>query len=533
MSTLSDTQPLILALHPEVPGPSLYLSRLIGALSAQGAELKVLGLPLSPLHAELAGAPSLAELKAGLNTLAESVSAALRGDHPHASPEEVRAENILNHTHEAPAAVIMTNAALAEKVFPLIRRRWPETLKIALEGDFHIQAKWERTGFDALITPHPTLGAELSPIREGRARLYAGGPIIPEEGERKSLGSDKARIVMSVSRLEPSEIDPLLFQLSLTEPERYHLLFLPSGRSDVDDLVRSRALGYGLSGKRPKVGSDPEPWIRGADLLIGFPSPAESACAVSAKLPQVFFTPHQGLGGGESFIVQHGLALHAPNALTLAVQVDHALPGGLKRSELEEALERFETDGPAGAAGCVLRSIRDGRVSPDDKHTKATHLDSDDELEDIGQPALSGSARALDARSRKAYLKEIILQQGELKRQVKRARSGVDTWSHRRRLAQNAGDERLQSQASLRVEGIQRVLNRLVAQERHAQGLRERFASAKSLSPEDMAQAEQLISPEASTTIERLSKAAEQGAFERLEIEDALTKLKRRMGEDT
>ena len=84
----------------------------------------------------------------------------------------------------------------------------------------------------------------------------------------------------------------------------------------------------------------------------------------------------------------------------------------------------------------------------------------------------------------------------------------------------------------MRVEGIEKVLKRLVTSERAAQALRERFSGSQALSAMDCAEAERLMSPEASATISRLGRAAEAGAFARLEIEDALTELKRRMGRE-
>jgi hypothetical protein len=138
----------------------------------------------------------------------------------------------------------------------------------------------------------------------------------------------------------------------------------------------------------------------------------------------------------------------------------------------------------------------------------------------------------MDERVRKAYLGELILQQRDLERQIDRARAGVDTWSNRRRLAERAGEERLEHEARMRVEGIQRVLDRLVRQQRTAQALRERLASGRPLTAKDQAIAAQLTSPEAAATADRLSRAAHKGAFERLEIEDALSELKRRMGHD-
>ena len=531
MSDSTQERLRIIAIHPKSTGPSLHLSRLIGALSAQGAQVEALEIDVQLLEHKGEGAPTLSELKAEIHSLAESFGAAITGGAPTPNVGMSTIEQALDGVKGDVDACVLTNAELAVHTLGKVATRWPKALRVGVDGDFHVNRLWGRAAIDALVTPHPTLGAELAPIREGRARLYAGGPISPKEGPAKRLGEDKAQVVMSFSRLSPSEVDPLLFQLSLTEPERYHLLFLPSGRPSVDDLVRNRAAGYGLSGKRPKVGSDPEPWIRGADLIIGHPAPEECSAAIASGVPLVLFAPGHDLPSGDMFLVQHGLALHAASALTLAVQVDAALPGGSGRDALEESLERLETDGAAGAAGCVLRSLRDGRLQA--KVASSTQAGvEDDDLEEIGAPLSSAPMRKLDARSRKAYLKEIIVQQRELKRQIDKARSGVDTWSHRVRLAQRAKDTRLEREARMRVEGIEKVLKRLVTSERAAQVLRERFSGSQALSATDCAEAERLMSPEASATISRLGRAAEAGSFARLEIEDALTELKRRMGRE-
>ena len=80
MNNTSHASTHILAVHAAVPGPSLALSRVIGALSAQGAQIDTLAVPASGTSIDDTTAPSLAELKAGLHSLAESVGAALRGE---------------------------------------------------------------------------------------------------------------------------------------------------------------------------------------------------------------------------------------------------------------------------------------------------------------------------------------------------------------------------------------------------------------------------------------------------------------------
>ena len=80
----------------------------------------------------------------------------------------------------------------------------------------------------------------------------------------------------------------------------------------------------------------------------------------------------------------------------------------------------------AGAAGCVLRAIRDGR--PAQIGSPSASVTDDDELEDIGAAATPGlQTGAMDERVRKAYLSEIILQLGDMKRQIDRARAGASS----------------------------------------------------------------------------------------------------------
>ena len=76
------------------------------------------------------------------------------------------------------------------------------------------------------------------------------------------------------------------------------------------------------------------------------------------------------------------------------------------------------------------------------------------------------------------------------------------------------------------------MLDRLVHRQESVQTLREHFASGRKLTDTDYQSAARVMSPEAAATIDRLSRAAQGHVFERLEIDDALNALKRRMDRD-
>ena len=183
MSTSTPQPPRVLALHSEAQAPSLALSRLIGALSAHGATVEAIPLPLGASPSALGQAPSLAEIKAGLHSLAESVGAALRGDPAEVPDSEADIARALRSVEGRVDAVVSTDARLAERVFGIVAAVWPDALCVAVEGDFHLDPGWRGAPFDAIVTPHPTLGAQLDRVREGKARLYAGGPIVATDGE--------------------------------------------------------------------------------------------------------------------------------------------------------------------------------------------------------------------------------------------------------------------------------------------------------------------------------------------------------------
>lgn len=504
------------------------LSRLVEALRHEGAEVLLLAVPTTAPRPE--PVPTLGELKRGIGHFARGVVRTLRGDHDEAGDDWLASQ--LRAVEGRIDAWVACDPGVARQVFPVARTVTPSAMRIAVDGDFHLEPQWRDVDCDALVVVHPGLATDVPAIRDGRAHLVIGGSLFGGPGEAKTL-DDKPMVVVTAARLEPGDVDPLLFQLSLAHPERFSLLFLPSGRPGVDELIRTRAPNYGLHGKRPKAGAPVDAWIRGAAVLIGHPAPGESAIAVRASVPQLVFSSERHLNSGDRFIINHGAALHADIPITLSVHLEHLMPAGPRREAVQKAAADLEPGDASAAAKAVLDATARGRLAPATvaPATNATSGPTDPDLEDIGPtvsttttPHTSGD---LPISLRRAYLKEIILRQNTIERQFARAHGGLETWQKRVRLARGAGQNDLADKAVPRVEGLIKLTDRLSMELRELKGLRERFSGVGPLSEADKEAVTRFMSPDVAASLDRGD--APESAFAQLEIADALDGLKKRL----
>lgn len=507
-----------------LPAP---LEQLISGLRAAGAEVVLMAVPTSAPRPE--PVPTIDELKRGLGHFARGVVKTLRGDFDPVGEDWLASQ--LRAVEGRVDAWLAVEPALARHVFPVAHAIRPDALRVAVDGDYHVEAAWREVPIDAVVVVHAGVATELTSVREGRARLVVGGVLAADEVASRHV-DDKPMVVVSTALTDPGDIDPLLFQLSLAKPERFSLLFLPSGRPGVDELIRTRAANYGLLGKRPKLGAPTDGWIRGAAALCGHPSPLESAVAVRGAVPQLVFATERQLNAGDRFLIGHGAALHADLPITIAVHLEALLPGGARRDEVVKAAAELAPGGVADAARGVLEAIALGRPVAPAAEAPPAAAAGDSDLEDIGAPAKTaglggGPAEAMPASLRRAYLKEIILRQQTLEKQLGRAQTGLDTWQKRVRLARSAGQHDLADKAVPRVEGLLKLTDRLGAELREVRALREHFAGTAPLSDADRAAVSQFMSPDVASTLER--GETPESAFTQLELADALDTLKRKL----
>jgi hypothetical protein len=509
-----------LADGPSPPG----FERLRAELGRAGAQVVAIAIPdRQPAERPLDGQARLSELKVGLERLAGSALARLRGD---PEPADWLVGFLAKQVAEVDA-VVAVDPKLAALVFPAGALAWPAAVQVGVAGDYHLDPAWSRVPLDDLVVAHHALARDAGDRAARRVRsagTLSGGSGVAE----RRLDPKLPQVVVSFAQSEPGDVDPLLFQLSLATSEPFSLLFLAAGRPGVDELVRARAEGYGLRAKRTRAEADPEAWIRGGALLVGHPSPAEAAVAVDAKVPILLYAPRD-LSGGDAFLAKHGVAAHVRLPITLSVQLEGLLPGGKDRPEVSAHFEGFASEGARAVAEAVLEAARAGKPSPILASAAAPRGGELDELEDIGGTPPSADDRpiTLPDQLRKAYLSEVILHQKEVERQLGRAKGGLDTWQNRARLATDAGQGSLREQASIRVEALTRLVNRLEDQRSQLLGLRDRFAGRDELTAKDREAVARLMTPQVAATLDRLQPTSE--AFTRLEVDDALKRLKDRL----
>ncbi len=507
----------------------LSFARLVEALRSAGGEVTPLSVPRKkPRIADADRPPRLSDLKAGLTNLAESLWTVATGEDEGRQKEHWLISQ-LRAVQGQVDAVVTTDPNVAAQVFPSVDAVWPRAVRVGVDADYTIDPEWRQVPFDDLVVTHPSLGTDLQRVRDKSGRLRTGGPIVGGDSvEAKRLSDDKPQVVASFASMPAADVDGLLFQLSLARPERFQLLFMPSGRAGIDELVRTRAGGYGLRGKRPKAGNSTEGWIRGASVVVGRPSPGEAAAAVQAGVPMLIFASDH-LNSGETFLKDHGVVEHSEVPLTISVQLESLLPGGHRREAVEAALEELETPGVSSAAQAILDAADEGRPAPQRSAAPRSAEPAsphDDELEDIGAEApASMSPTSMSRDLRKAYLSEIILHEKKVKRQLLRAKEGHITWTNRARLAANAGDDDLARKAIERVDGLERIVSRLNQQTAELKGLRDRFAGREQVTEADRHAAARFMSPDVAATLDRAG-ALDPAAFTKLELNEALKNLK-------
>jgi hypothetical protein len=503
--------------------PRVSEQRLSRELQAQGCRVSMCSLPLRRPTLSDHDGPVWSELRAGLSQLAHSLNSTLGG-----SPEapDWLIEALRNEASDVDAVVTL-NSKVARLIFPHREGLWPQALRIGVDGDYDVSESWYDVMVDDMVVPHPALGDKIRVIQDGHARLSIGGPLVGgTHAGVQSLEASTPMIAVSVHTLDESDIDPLLFQLSMTQAENTTLLFLASGVSSMDELVKAKASQYGLRGKRPRLDTDTEPWIAGAAALVGGPSHLEMAQAVQTQVPTVLFSNGRRLNSGQAFLLEHGAVLESRLAVTLSVDVESVLPGGTQREAIQNNMTTLQGTGVQGIGSAIKKAIEAGLPS----RGMESPTQNAGDLEDIGAPAASPRIPSvMGADMRRMYLSEVILKEKQLRAQIEKALSGQKLWTRRIALARSAGRAELLSQAEQRVEGLERVSTKLENQLARVLGLRDRLASNEPLTTADRQSAGQLLGPSFGNLLNPNDSGS--NLFAQLEVDDALQRLKDKLND--
>jgi hypothetical protein len=516
----------ILLVSGEEPLQMRLTQKLEGVLAGLGMAVETLSLPI---HRETI----LDELGTRLpevRTLIDQAGTALGVKMPQDQSLQAKFTQAQKEQNEPFEAVACMDPTLAKAIFPLVRSANSDTTCVGIEPTFHPSLEWGRVDFDDFVVPHPRLAESITSPSHAPTRLRIGGPLTCfNDHAPKTLDDTLPMLVVSFAGLDASTVEPLLFQLSLSHPEAFSLLFLPSGRPEIDDLLQQRAGRYGLLGKRPRMGAQVEGWIRGAKLLLGGPTPHESAVAVSAQVPQLLISADPG-NVGDSFLIQHGLAIAGESLHTLAMLLEGALPTGNHHESMVTTLAAFETDGAAGVAQGIIESAQNGPTNREsDSPFPATNSADMNELEDIGSVPSEQNARAWSRREPKITLREIIIRQREVSRHVEKAESNLKSWSERLDLASASGNRELTEMAEFRLRAAEEIVVRLQRDRVEYERLRQSFAEPRKVAEADWRAVDQMLSVQHFASFEGSEDKAIERLFERLEVDDALQRLKARM----
>jgi hypothetical protein len=249
--------------------------------------------------------------------------------------------------------VIFLEADVAARMGRVIARVAPGASCVGVSANLDADDRWSGLGMASVS------GRDDGGVLEG---LGEDARTMPDAG---------AHIAVACGRLPAGWVDPLLLQLNLAEITAWPLLFLPSGEGGVDEQVKTRAAFYGLSGQRPSAMGDLDAWVRGAQVLVGRPSPSQLIAAVRAQVP-IVLVGEPPPDSGETWLVSEGLAVRASMPVEVSVALESAAVGARPATR--------DLGDPARAAAATIR-----RVSHDLEHPSPTETSGDpNALETIG-----------------------------------------------------------------------------------------------------------------------------------------------------
>ena len=135
-NAIEDNKVRIVAVTPAAGPVPLAFARLVGALRQAGAEVTPLPVPRKSPATPKEGLPGLSELKAGLQAFADQVVSTIRGD-----DDAGWLASHLGAVEGKVDGVVAITPQVAEKVFPVVGKLWPQAVRVAVEGDFHVDPK--------------------------------------------------------------------------------------------------------------------------------------------------------------------------------------------------------------------------------------------------------------------------------------------------------------------------------------------------------------------------------------------------------
>ncbi len=403
---------------------------------------------------------------------------------------------------------------VAERPVPLP----PDALGLALVLSWAPGAVWTRAEAQAYALPHealiPSLEAQGVPARLAE---ITGLPVLPPPLDRAAArarlalpGDEKTVFAVLLEGLDPAQLGPLLFQLTLIE-RPCTFVFFGGGDAGTRSYLRREVPVHGLDAR---LLSDPRHLpnlLAAADLALCSSDGLPSGEALAAGLPCLVL-PGQSPEGEEAarFLGLHKAARRVADPRTLATEAELLLRDPDARTALRSAgAALLRPEGLASCLSLLLRMVEDPagfreraqEPRPAAAPAPAGLLEAPP-LEDLGgggwEPPAPASAAPLASpaaspvqgrRASVEALTELIAAEKATRTRYEQASADLERWKARAALAADAADSELRvlalreaRQAEARMaqlaEDLERLARRRTSERRPAAsggGMEERF----------------------------------------------------------
>jgi UDP-N-acetylglucosamine:LPS N-acetylglucosamine transferase len=408
---------------------------------------------------------------------------------------------------------------------------------VGVVNGLYMDPAWARTAVDRLAVADEIQAEEALDLGLPPECLVpvgvpvCGGFSSPSYDERDQyrqrfgLPADRPVVLTVTHGLELDQLSGVLFQLSMLA-DRMALMFDVAKDDDGADLLRRRARLYEVPARMfGKVEEAGELWAA-SDVVLARPHLYVEQRVVPQRIPLICLHPQGELERKRARVYsQRGIGREVHNPATLAAEVELLLrPGPLQeaRQKLAEITRRVAADDLArlvaqvGAqAEQILAETREA-LQRDEAPAPGDAADADGPtpprtqgpLEligvDTGDPSSPGQATAAPAPAE--TLADVEAAEAEAGRQVLEHQRQVERWQRRLELAREKKDRDLVAEA-------ERVADR------HMQAMHRALAELARV-----AEKRKLLEPRG-TRDRKL-----ENTFREMEVEDALTELKRKMG---
>lgn len=379
---------------------------------------------------------------------------------------------------------------------------------------------WARTAVDRLAVADEEQGKAAMELGLSPESLVPSG--IPVCGGFSSVSPDEKAhlrgkfdlppggsvVLVVTDGLEPDELTGALFQLGLAEGAT--VMFDVARDDDAADLLRRRAGLYGVQARMfGKVEQAGELWAA-ADIVVARTQIYIEQRAIALRLPYIHLLP-----GGElekktaRVYVDRGIGRVVDHLSTLAAEIELQLaPDALveSRRRMGEISRRVAA---TDIARLVAQVSSRSRQILQERRTVNVPVQAEPPPEPVKSGPLEtiGGAPAEEEPDPAQLVADLEAAEAEANRQVTERQAQVDLWTRRAALAAQRGAEDLKREAEQLVE-------------RHMSAMHRALAELARLSERRRGLQQSPRRP----GLER--------DFQRLEVEDALAALKRKMGQD-